>query len=223
MKLRTMYLILVFLLCNCKEKPDTEKPKEQEILKEEKAMLPVSPVMVELGKFADATLSEISDINQFIVFKQMDENQVVTTIDMNQAVALYKKMMQREQVVSLPIFEIKKTDNAILFIQGIGFGGPIWAKVLVDIKTLKINKIEFEHKAESEGYGAAMTQSSFEDKFVGRKIDLEKNTFTLQKNMEKRIDEGTFVDGISEATMTSQAALEMVNKGLKKYRGYLSP
>lgn len=223
MKTSVIFFIMVIAFWSCKHKPETQKPKSEVIVKEEKAIPTVPLVLVKLGEFANVNLSDVSVVNEFIVFKQIDTNQTVTTIDMNKAVTLYRKMTRREQVVSLPIFEIQNTDNAILVIQGVGFGGSIWAKVLVDRTSLEIKKIEFEHKAESEGYGAAMTQSYFEEKFVGTKIDLEKNTFILQRNKERRMDDGTLIDGISGATMTSQAALEMVNLGLKNYKGYLRP
>lgn len=220
---KIIFLLVVLLFWNCKQKPGTEKPKEVETVKEEKAIVHVPAAMIELGKFADIVISDESDINQFIDFKHIDTNQSVTAIDMNEAVSFYKKMMKREKANSLPIFEIKNTDDVILLIQGVGFGGPIWAKVLVDKNTLEIKKIAFEHFAETDGYGAAMTQSPFADEFIGTKINLDKNTFTLQKNMESRIDDGVIIDGISGATMTSEAAIEMVNEGLKKYKGYLRP
>tara|TARA_R110001592_G_scaffold304426_2_gene576896 strand:- start:381 stop:1052 length:672 start_codon:yes stop_codon:yes gene_type:complete len=223
MKTKIIILLAGLLFWNCKQKPDTEKSKEVEILKEQKTLVVVPPSMIELGSFADISLSNKSDINQYIDFKQIDANQSVTAIDMNEAVSLYKKMMKREKATFSPIFEIKNTNRVILPIQGVGFGGPIWAKVLVDRNTLEIKKIAFEHFAETDGYGAAMTQLPFLNEFIGTKINLDKNTFTLQKNMENRIDNGVLVDGISGATMTSEAAIEMVNEGLKKYKGYLRP
>ena len=71
--------------------------------------------------------------------------------------------------------------------------------------------------------GRLWTHSPFEDEFIGTKINLDKNTFTLQKNMENTIDDGVIIDGISGATITSEAAIKMVNEGLKKYKGYLRP
>lgn len=215
------FIVVVLLLGSCKEKIvlqnlNTEQP---EIAIEK----PVSPLWKELAKFADLEVSDSIAVNQLFLFREIDENGVVETVDVNRAMNLYEKMMQRGMATSWPIFEIKNTDSVLLFVQGVGFGGPIWAKVAMDKTSLEIMKIEFDHRAESEGYGAAMTQSSFEDKFVGTKIDLEKNTFTLQNNMEKRVDDGILVDGISGATMTSQAALEMINEGLKKYKGFLNP
>lgn len=223
MKTKIIFLLVGLLFWNCKQKPGTEKSEEVEILKEQKAIVLVPPSMIELCSFADISLSNKSDINQYLDFKQIDANQSVSAIDMNSVIALYKKMMKREKATSLPIFEIKNTDNVILLIQGVGFGGPIWAKVLVNRNSLEIKNIAFEHFAETDGYGAAMTQSPFVNEFIGTKINLDKNTFALQKNMEKRIDDGVMVDGISGATMTSEAAIEMVNEGLKKYKGYLRP
>ena len=223
MKTKIIFLLVVLLFWNCKQKSNTEEPKEVDVLKEENAIVLVPKVMIELGKFADVVLTDKSDINQFIGFKQIDTHQSVTTIDMNDAISLYKRMMKREKVTSFPIFELKNTDEVILPIQGVGFGGPIWAKVLVDKNTLEIKKIAFEHFAETDGYGAAISQSPFANEFIGTKINLDKNTFTLQKNIENRIDDGVVVDGISGATMTSEAAIEMVNEGLKKYKGYLMP
>ena len=223
MKTKIIFLLVVLLFWNCKQKSNTEEPKEVDVLKEENAIVLVPKVMIELGKIADVVLTDKSDINQFIGFKQIDTHQSVTTIDMNDAISLYKRIMKREKVTSFPIFELKNTDEVILPIQGVGFGGPIWAKVLVDKNTLEIKKIAFEHFAETDGYGAAISQSPFANEFIGTKINLNKNTFTLQKNIENRIDDGVVVDGISGATMTSEAAIEMVNEGLKKYKGYLMP
>ena len=222
MNIKVISILPVFLCWGCKESPVTERQKEEPVT-EQKAILPLPPVMAELATFANSVPSDTSDITQFIEFKQIDTNQEVSTITMKEAAELYGKMMKGNHVVTFPIFEMKNTDNVILAVQDVGFGGPIWAKVLVDKKSLVIKKIEFDHKAESDGYGAAMAQSSFEDKFVGTPIVLNKNTFTLQMNMEKRVDDGTMVDGISGATMTSQAALDMVNLGLQHYKGYLRP
>lgn len=223
MRTKIKYLVIVLLLINCKEKPEVHSQKGEELPREEKATPSIPPEVMELGTLAGVVFSDLSDVHEFIAFKQIDENERVSTIDMKTAITLYRKMTKSEGTFVRPIFELKGTDTAILPLEGIGFGGAIWAKVLVDRNTLKIRKIEFEHQAESEGYGAAMTQSSFEDKFVGARIDLEKNTFTLQRNKEISIDDGASIDGIAGATMTSQATLEMVNDGLKKYKGYLVP
>ncbi len=217
---RATFMVVVLILGSCKQKAETTKPQVQEPIEEVQVVKPLSKTIKELVEFAGISLTDSTDINEVFEFKQLDKYDAISAVQMNQAVNLYKKMMKREQEHAWPIFEIKNTDNVILPVKGIGFGGPIWAKVMVDRKELEIKKIEFGHGAESEGYGAPMTLSSFEKQFVGTKINLDKNTFGLQNHIEKRIDAGRIVDGISGATGTSEGVVEMVNLGMQKYSAY---
>jgi Na+-transporting NADH:ubiquinone oxidoreductase subunit C len=213
--------VLFAFTLSCKQKKDSEKSKTEQTKQKQETIKERPLIIKELLKFVDTTLSVGSDVNQIFVFKEIDANGTVEIIDTDRAVTLYRELVKRKEVISLPIFELKDTDTAILLVRSKGFGGTIWAKVWVDNETLEIIKIEFDHKAESDGYGAAMTQTSFESQFVGAKINFDKNSFDLQNNIEKRIDNGRLIDGISGATMTSEAVIEMVNKGLLKYREYL--
>jgi Na+-transporting NADH:ubiquinone oxidoreductase subunit C len=93
----------------------------------------------------------------------------------------------------------------------------------VDKTTSEITKVAFDHKAESDEYGAdGITLSSFEDQFIGSKIDWTENTFGLHQSGKTLVDGNTTIDGISGATVTSQAVLKMMNEGLQKYSGYLN-
>lgn len=214
-------LMLVPLIWNCKQNPDTPKPKVEESIQETVAVAELPTIIMELAKFAESRFSDATNIDVLINFKTIDANGTVSSIDKEKAVDLYKAMTKPAQTSAMPIFEVQNTDTSILPIQGKGFGGAIWANVLVDNKTLEIKKVAFEHKAESDDYGAAMTQTSFEDQFVGTKINLESKTFSLQKAVEKAVDDGLNIDGISGATMTSQGVVDMMNEGLRKYRNYL--
>ncbi|NNE78310.1 MAG: FMN-binding protein [Pricia sp.] len=223
--MKTLWITLlgtVLFFWSCKEKPENNVPEVQESVQELPKVKRLSPIISELVQFfSDTTLAEGADVNQIIAFKKIDNDDTIVEVDMDEGVSLYKSMMTPKNQEAFPIFEIRNTDTAILPISGKGFGGAIWAKVLIDRNTLEIKKIEFDHKAESEGYGAAMTRSSFENQFAGSVVNMEKNSFVLQKNIEERVDYGTPIDGISGATMTSEGVLDMVNEGLKKYKGYL--
>ncbi len=223
MKIKILVLILVPMIWNCKENSDTAKPKVEVSKQETLAVAELPTSIKELAKFAVPTFSDAANSDEWMIFKEIDANGTVTSINRQRAIDLYKAITKPQQVSAMPIFEIKNTDMVILPIQGKGFGGAIWANVVVDRKTLEIKKITFEHKAESEGYGAALTQSTFENQFVGAKINLDENSFILKKNMEQRLDDGMVVDGISGATMTSDGVIEMMNLGLKKYKEYLMP
>ena len=217
------FVVFGLFLGACKEKEKDTKSKtiaaEQEVITKK----PVSPIIKEMAEFANIRFFDSITANQIFSCKEIDNDGFIKTIDKEKAIYLYNVLLKHERAISWPIFEIKEADTAILVVEGIGFGGAIWAKVLVDRNSLEIKKIEFGHKAESDGYGKSMTQSSFENKFIGTIIDVDKNTFTLQKNLEKRIDDGKVIDGITGATMTSKAVIDMLNLGFKKYRAYLIP
>ncbi|MDO1513883.1 FMN-binding protein [Maribacter confluentis] len=223
MRTKIIMLLLGFLLLNCKDRSPAIKEIDNTGVTQEKAITPVPSVITDLGKFIGITFSDSLTVDDVFNFKKIDLNNVVVSIDMTQSVLLYKKMTKREKASSFPIFEVKNTSNVILLVQGLGFGGPIWAIVSLDTNTLEIKNIAFDHFAESDGYGAAMTHSTFEDEFIGSVINLEDDTFMMQKNLDSRIDDGVIIDGISGATMTSAAAIQMVNKGLMQYKEYLRP
>lgn len=220
-KIKILLMILVVLGWNCKENPKQAEPiiePGQEI--QTTTEIPAS--IKEIAAFAMSSLTDTTNLQDHIIFKELNTTSGdISTIDPEKAGDLYKKLATRGQAASLPIFEVKGTDLVVLPVQGVGFGGAIWAKVLLDKKSLEIKNIAFEHKGESEGYGAAMVQRTFEDQFLGTKVNLEEDTFTLQKAIEKANDDGHFIDGLTGATMTSQGAVTMVNQGLRKYSSYL--
>lgn len=218
---RTIWILFFLLGCGCKQKPDAVKSSADGMTTKTKTISVSAPVLEELVQFANLSPTDSTALPTLFLVKEIDESGTISEIDVERAAALYKKMTNRGHAVSFPIFEIKNTETVILPLQGVGFGGAIWAKVLVDKQTLEIKKIAFEHKAESDGYGAGMTQTSFENQFVGKKINLEQHSFELKKAMEKSNDDGHVIDGISGATVTNEGIVEMLNVGLQSYRNYL--
>ena len=210
-------MVLVVLGWNCKENPKQTEQKIEAVKEAIQTTTGIPDSIEEIATFVAPTLADTTNILDLIIFKELNTSGKVSTIEMARAGDLYKKLKTRGQATSLPIFEIMDSDLVVLPIQGVGFGGAIWAKVLLDKKTLEIKNIAFEHKAESDGYGAAVSEKTFEDQFLGVKIKLDKDTFTLQKAG----DAVHFIDGISGATMTSKGAVTMVNEGLRKYSSYL--
>ena len=214
MKINILVLILAVLVWNCKENPEQKIEAVKEAI-QTTTEIPAS--IKEIATFATPTMADTENLQDLIIFKELNASGTIATVDMIKAGDLYKKLATRGQETSLPLFEIRDTDLVVLTMKGVGFGGAIWAKVLLDKKTLEIINIAFEHKAESEGYGAAFTQKTFKDQFIGIKINPKEDTFALQKAG----DDVHFIDGISGATMTSKGAVAMVNEGLRKYSNYL--
>ncbi|MEQ8217691.1 MAG: FMN-binding protein [Arenibacter sp.] len=221
-KIKILLMVLVVLGWSCKENPKQTEQKIETVKQETKTKTSLPESIKEIATFVSPAFTDSTDIQNLIIFKELDlTSNTITNIDLDRASDLYKKLATRGQATSLPIFEVKDTDLVVLPVQGVGFGGAIWAKVLLDKKTLEIKNIAFEHKGESEGYGAAVSEKTFEDQFLGTKINLKEDTFSLRKAIEKANDDGHFIDGISGATMTSQGAVAMMNAGLRKYKSYL--
>lgn len=218
--MKTMHIIVVctlLLLYSCKENKESAKPVVEEPKQEIIVADPIPKEITELLKFADTSLSESTELNQLLNFKKLDTSGIVQTIDNKEAVSIYKKMMTIKNAGDNPIFEIKNTDRAILVLGETGYSGPIWAKILMDSKEKEILKIQFEHKLESDIYGAGITSTSFENQFLGTKINQKVNLFGLQQN-GRTVEKGNLIiDGISGATVTSRKVVEMMNKGLRRY------
>ncbi|PWL40405.1 hypothetical protein DKG77_06210 [Flagellimonas aquimarina] len=219
MKRKLVFLVLVPLLWSCKQKTDVVTPKQE--IKKEKEVIKLSPIIREIALFADISLTDSTNVNTLVHFRSIDKEGMMESISMEEAVSLYRRTLKSGESNALPIFEIKNTDYTVLLALEKGYGGTIWGKLLVDRTTLEIKKIEFDHKAESEGYGDGISFSSFENQFVGAKIDFEANTFALNQAGKTVVKGNTAIDGISGATTTSAATIKMVNDGLKKHRNYL--
>lgn len=223
---KTLFLLLLSLFYwQCKHTSNTDRgdavvlEPEQGVEESQK----VSPVLLEMAQFAEVPVSDTTNIDEIIAFKLLDKNGGITSVDAEGIVTSYKNLLSSKQAEELPILEVKNTDRVVLSMQDRGYAGAIFAKVLVDTQKMTVEKIEFEHRAESEGYGAGITYNSFENQFVGAKIDLTGSTFGLNLNNREIIEGEQQIDGISGATATNLAVVEMVNEGLKKYSGYLTP
>ncbi|MGB5371420.1 MAG: FMN-binding protein [Flavobacteriaceae bacterium] len=214
------FFILVSLFWSCKQKVAAE-PQPKETVTQAPTQAPMSSIIKELGQFAGIDIPDANVADEMIYFKKINTNGEPENIDMDNYVALYQLLIRNGQGVELPILEIRGSDHAILIMGGKGFGGPIWAHVLVDRATREIKKTEFDHRLESDGYGAGITKPGFGNQFSDTKIALKSNTYGLDQTGQKIMEGSRMVDGLSGATVTSGAAVRMVNEGLHKYAGYL--
>ncbi len=222
MKLKLTLIILAIFLGSCKQKTDSQKAEQlgQEPAPTSTYQLPKA--IKEIAQFSDITLTDSTDVNSVMNFKAIDSTGVVTEINMSEALSLFKTAMDSNKSTALPIFEFKDTQNSMLMVSERGFGGKIWGKLLVDRTTSELLKVEFDHTAESDEYSAdGITLSSFEDQFIGARINWKGNTFGLDQSGKTHAEGDTMIDGISGATVTSQAVLKMMNEGVQKYSGYL--
>jgi len=216
-KICLVLILLLTLTWNCREKVVAEQS-----LKEVKTTKQISPVVKELLEFANITFTDTTKLSSLLAFKVIDANGKVTISDSERSTKIYKNIIKGRSTSSMPVFEIIGSDKVILVLQNRGNIGAIWAKILIDNKRREFLKLQFGHMAESEGYGAGITQESFENQFIGKVFETDSNDFGLKQNGVSLIEGAYMVDGISGATITNKATVEMINQGLQKYRNYLA-
>ena len=220
MKIPLISLLLIFALWSCRQTAKVETQEPQTMTK--KITFKVPSVIKELAEFCDLQVSDSTDVNDNFSFFLVNSNGVVEPASMVAAVDSYKALIRSGAVTNFPVFEIQNTPNAILTVAGKGYGGMIWGTFLVNKNTFEVSKVAFEHKAESEGYGTGISLSTFEDQFVGATIRFEENTYGMNQDGKTVIPGTQSIDGISGATVTYKAVVDMVNEGLKKYDPYLN-
>lgn len=210
--------ILLLLFWNCKEKPIPKVANQKlEMVKSNSATLK------ELAKFANLDITDSTDISTIMVFKEIDENGTVIDSDPKKVEQLIKALSSTAPMKNLAVIQILNTDLAVIALKGKGFAGPIWAKLLVNRTTGEIQKIQFDHVAESEGYGASITRTSFEEQFIGLIIESEENSLSLIQSGQLIIKGKYKIDGLAGATTTSKGVVDMLNRELLKYSNYLRP
>ena len=209
--------LLITTLCwQCKE-PKPEPSKEVATKTET-----IPKLILELAEFGGLSIPDTADVNQYLSFVMIDSAGKSMSSEISQVSKGYKQMMSKKRIAYIPVMEIKDSDKVITVFQGRGYAGPIWAKLLIDRKQMIIEKLELDHSVESEGYGDAITYASFEGQFTKLDLNLEGTAFGLDQRDARLIEGIHQIDGVSGATQTSRAVVEMINNGLSLSSGYLN-
>jgi Na+-transporting NADH:ubiquinone oxidoreductase subunit C len=146
-----------------------------------------------------------------------------------QAFSLDVQKQFRDKTIKLedrlyPIFESKK-DGDILFVLpvvGKGLWGPIWGFIALADDYETIVGTSFDHKGETPGLGAEISQSFFEDRYIGEKIVINGDFTPISVVQNGSGFEDQKVDGITGGTITSKGVEKMVNETMKVYYKYFS-
>lgn len=128
----------------------------------------------------------------------------------------------------LPLFVGEKDGKTIYIVpvRGNGLWDAIWGYVALNDDLKSINGVYFDHKGETPGLGANITESFFKDDFKGEMIfDQEGNYKSVEisksngdPNNEDKTDNQ--VDAISGATITGNGVAAMLKKGIGLYLPY---
>lgn len=99
-------------------------------------------------------------------------------------------------------------------LDGKGLWGPIWGYAVVSEDGQTLKGVSFDHKSETPGLGAKITDEAFLKAFEGKKLYDSKGNFVsvrvLKPGTNGDVAEENRVDAISGATITSRGVDEML-------------
>jgi len=162
-------------------------------------------------------------ITETIALKEdgsVDDKADAFTVDL----ARELKKPENEQIYPLYIADIEGAKYYIIPLRGKGLWDAIWGYIALkdDINTIK--GAVFDHKGETPGLGAEITQVWFRERFADEKIyDGSGNLIgvsVVKGNVGPSNKDDNKVDAISGATITGDGVSDMISERLQHYLPY---
>jgi Na+-transporting NADH:ubiquinone oxidoreductase subunit C len=109
-------------------------------------------------------------------------------------------------------------------VRGVGLWGPIWGYIALEGDFNTVYGAYFDHKGETPGLGAEISEAPFQEQFQGKKIMSDDDQF-VSVNVVKKTDKFSLgdehrVDGISGGTITSRGTDAMLKNCIAPYLAY---
>ena len=108
------------------------------------------------------------------------------------------------------------TSGIALRIDGKGLWGPIWGYAVISEDGQTLKGVALDHKSETPGLGAKITEEAFLKSFKGKKLYDKDGNFVsvrvLKPGTSTEIAEENRVDAISGATLTSKGVDKMLEQ-----------
>ncbi|MGA1030348.1 MAG: Na(+)-translocating NADH-quinone reductase subunit C [Flavobacteriaceae bacterium] len=131
-----------------------------------------------------------------------------------------------EQRFPLYVAKVAEETFYIVPLRGAGLWDAIWGYIALQEDNNTIKGAVFDHKGETAGLGAEITQKWFQDRFIGEKIlaqdgSLKGIAVSKTNNDPNGMDkEDHEVDAISGATITGDGVTDMIIERLTHYMPY---
>ncbi|MFT5883738.1 MAG: Na+-transporting NADH:ubiquinone oxidoreductase subunit C [Arcticibacterium sp.] len=151
------------------------------------------------------------------------EDVKVDDVDMKREVA----KSPEERRLPLYVFTAEGGEKSyIIPLRGVGLWGPIWGYVSLRNDFNTIHGATFDHKGETPGLGAEITEPFFQDQFQGKKVLDGEGTFVsinvMKATRKSELSSDNRVDGISGGTITSDGADDMLKNCIEPYLSYFN-
>ena len=200
----------------------TLQPLRDENVRKEKMQNILATVGIETTRDESEAL-----YNQYVkeAFTLNENGEVIESADAFK-IDLAKELKKPASEQSFPIYiaEIEGQKYYIVPLQGKGLWDAIWGYIALKEDVNTIQGAVFDHKGETPGLGAEITQAWFRERFTDEKIfDSNGNLVgvAVVKGRPDPTNKGdNKVDAISGATITGDGVSNMISERLQHYLPY---
>jgi len=203
------------------------KDLQQENVRKEKMQNILATIGIETDRDGAETLFNDRIVSQLAL---RNDGTVDDAVDPFSGIklALELKKDPSEQRFPLYLADVESESYYIIPLRGSGLWDAIWGYIALESDRNTIKGAVFDHKAETAGLGAEITQQWFMDRFVGEKVfddsgSLVGISVSKTNNDPKDLDKNDHeVDAISGATITGDGVSDMIMERLTHYQSYLT-
>lgn len=200
----------------------TLSPLQKENVRKEKMQNILSTIGVETDREQAEELYNQYITQELSLDSEGNIKEGVDAFDVELAKELAKPI--EEQTFPLYVANYEGSQYYIAPLRGNGLWDAIWGYIALkdDVNTVK--GVVFDHKGETAGLGAEITQDWFQERFVNEKVFNGQGEL-VGVNVVKGYSGGNDkddnkVDSISGATITSDGVSQMIEKRLQNYLPY---
>jgi Na+-transporting NADH:ubiquinone oxidoreductase subunit C len=163
-----------------------------------------------------------SSVKELVVNSQGEIVEGITTDKVQMKNEVKKAAADRN--LPLYLYDGKDGKFYIVPMYGVGLWGPIWGYVSIKEDFNTLSGSFFDHKGETPGLGAEISEISFQEQFKGKKMLNDQNNFISVHVVKSstKVDYGDEhkVDAISGGTITSNGVDEMIANCVEPYYAY---
>ena len=191
------------------------------------SVMEITPELDVIGTFNARTKSIAVNVEGEVIKENEDGNPIVP-----ENISIEKESKKDPEKQVLPVYlymndkDTTKVDAYIFALFGNGLWATIWGYVAVAPDLTTVKGIAMDHKSETPGLGARITDSEVKDRYKGKQL-FDANGYLVGIEMQKgeRGDPSIYneheVDGMSGATLTANGVNEMIIKYIGFYQAYI--
>jgi Na+-transporting NADH:ubiquinone oxidoreductase subunit C len=168
--------------------------------------------------------SLVVDIDGDVVERLDDGTAVIA-----EAIDVGKEFKKSPQERLFPVFEFKnesgEVENYIIPVFGNGLWDRIWGFIALEKDLVTIRGVRFDHKGETPGLGARITDGEVQNRYIGKKIYNDVGSLVSVQMVKAETGDASIyddyqVDGMSGSTMTAVGLNDMLRRYFRYYSNY---